>query len=135
MDLFEIIGDAMNPGSVGSIEKNNEIQKEINIKILFIKSAISIGIAVGLFFLIFRDGVHIEGIVFYLGGMFIYCVMSYFIIPKPDYSNIGWLGGLMDHPFKYSDDLNRMLIFLSGVLYPGRFIATTVMSWARLLKK
>ncbi len=135
MGLFEIFGESFNPGNVGGIEKNKAIKKAQNIRLLILKSILSMGIIFGVSFLIFRDGIDIAGIFIYISVMFIYCIFGYLIIPKPDYENIGWLGGLMDHPFRFSDDLNRMLIFLSIVLYPGRFIATTVMNWIWLLKK
>ena len=41
----------------------------------------------------------------------------------------------MDHPFRYSDDLNRMLIFFLIILYPGRLISTTIYIWILLLRK
>lgn len=135
MGLFEIFGESKNPGNVGGIEKNKDIDYDQSIWLIIINSVISIGILVGVYVLIFSDGLDIVGLFFYLGAMFIYCAVGYLIIPKPDYENIGWLGGLMDHPFRYSDDLNRFLIFLSAILYPGRFIATTVMMWVWLLKK
>ena len=135
MGLFEIFGESMNPGNVGGIEKNKGIKNDQSIKRLILRSIVAIGIVIGVYLFIFSEGLDIAGILFYIGVVFIYCVISYLIIPKPDYSNIGWLGGLMDHPFRFSDDLNRMLIFLSAILYPGRFIATTAMSWVLLLKK
>ncbi len=135
MGLLEIFGESFNPGNVGGIEKNKVVKNDQNIKTLILKSIVAIGIVVGVYLFIFSDGLDIAGTLFYIGVMFIYCVISYLIIPKPDYSNIGWLGGLLDHPFRYSDDLNRMLIFLSVILYPGRFIATTAMSWVWLLKR
>lgn len=54
---------------------------------------------------------------------------------KPDYSNIGWFGGLIDNPFKISDDVNRMIVLFMVILIPGRLISTTVVSWIHLLKK
>ena len=67
--------------------------------------------------------------------LFIYCLISYKVIPQSDTSNIGLLGGLIDHPFRYSDDINRFLILLSILLYPGRFIATTLILFIILFMK
>lgn len=36
---------------------------------------------------------------------------------EPDYNNIGWLGGLIDHPFRFSNDINRNLIFIKSFYY------------------
>ncbi len=135
MGLFEFIGEAMNPGSVGRIQSNKGINKNVNIRTLVLKSIISVGIIVGLYFLIFGRSFHLKGLLIYLGIMIVYCLIGFYIVPKPDYSNIGWLGGLIDHPFRYSDDLNRMLIFLVIVLYPGRLISTTVATWIWLNSK
>ena len=43
--------------------------------------------------------------------------------PRPDYSNVGFVGGLIDHPFRISDDYNRLLAFLILFFLPGRLIA------------
>lgn len=34
----------------------------------------------------------------YTGVAIVYCFLSYWIVPRPDYSNMGLLGGLIDHP-------------------------------------
>lgn len=62
-----------------------------------------------------------------------YLVAAYLLRPSPDYSNIGFLGGLIDHPFRYSDDINRFLMFLLAFLWPGRFVATAIMDIAKRL--
>ncbi len=46
---------------------------------------------------------------------------------------LGWLGGLMDHPFRYSDDINRFPIFLMIRLWPGRLIAESMIDTFLLL--
>lgn len=61
--------------------------------------------------------------------------ISYYIVPKPDYSNVGWFGGLVDNPFRYSDDLNRILILFMVILYPGRFLAQTMIQAFYLIRK
>lgn len=45
-----------------------------------------------------------------------------FVHPYADTSNLGWLGGLVDDPFRWSDDWNRSMIFLKILLMPGRFV-------------
>jgi len=63
----------------------------------------------------------------------IYLAIAYHVHPQPDMENIGWLGGLLDHPFRYSDDINRFLVFLVILLWPGRFIAESFVDSFRLL--
>ncbi len=50
-------------------------------------------------------------------------------------SNVGLLGGLIDNPFRYTDDLNRMLIVLFILMYPGRVISTTFIQTIVLFKR
>ncbi len=55
-----------------------------------------------------------------------YCLAAYFVRPEADTSNLGWAGGLIDHPFRFSDDINRLLLFLTIILWPGRFVAESL---------
>jgi hypothetical protein len=64
----------------------------------------------------------------------VYLMVGYFVRPEPDTSNLGWCGGLMDNPFRYSDDINRFLLFLQVVLLPGRFIAQSLSRSVELLQ-
>jgi hypothetical protein len=36
--------------------------------------------------------------------------------------NLGWFGGRMDNPFRYSDDINRFMLFLKVLFIPGRLL-------------
>jgi hypothetical protein len=67
-------------------------------------------------------------------GVFFYSFVAYFVHPEPDTSNIGWLGGLIDHPFRYSDDVNRFLMFLLIFLLPGRFLSESFVDLMRLIR-
>jgi len=135
MGLFEFFGEYLNPGNVGNIEKVDPNQLKKGKGMLIFKSILSVAILIGVYILIFGLKFQFKGFLIYVGIIFVYCLISYWIVPRPDYSNIGWLGGLMDHPFRYSDDLNRMLIFLLVILYPGRLISTTIYSWFLLLRE
>jgi hypothetical protein len=53
----------------------------------------------------------------------LYVVVSYRINPKPDYSDVGWLGGLLNNPFRLSDNYNRWQSYLQAVLLPGKLMA------------
>ncbi len=56
-----------------------------------------------------------------LGLLAMYLVVAYFVHPRPDRSNLGVAHGFIDHPFRWSDDKNRILLGLQVILYPGRF--------------
>lgn len=61
-----------------------------------------------------------------LAGIAFYCFVGYWIHPRPEMSNVGALGGVVDHPFRYTDDLNRMLLLLFILLGPGRFVTVSI---------
>lgn len=60
-----------------------------------------------------------------------YLVLAHYLRPSPDWSNMGWMGGALDNPFRISDDANRVLLFLSIVLWPGRFATTAILDLFR----
>ena len=61
----------------------------------------------------------------WLGLFAFYLFVSYFIRPEPDRTNLGW-AGFIDNPFRWSDDQNRMLLWLKVMLLPGRFAVAAV---------
>jgi hypothetical protein len=63
-----------------------------------------------------------------------YLAAGYWIRPRPDYSNLGIAGTPIDHPFRWSDDANRILVFLLVLFWPGRFIAETGVDIWRFLR-
>ncbi|MBI5363614.1 MAG: hypothetical protein HZA53_10585 [Planctomycetes bacterium] len=65
-------------------------------------------------------------------GTLLYLAVAFFVRPEPELRNVGWFGGLMDHPFRWSDDVNRWLAMLCIVLVPGRFASASIVALARL---
>jgi len=127
MGLFEIFFERRNPGAVGNIEKNNKSLKPVKLSILMIKLLISGAIIWFAYDKTIRGNLSVSNILIFIGVLSFYCFISYNFIPKPATSNMGWLGGMVDNPLRYSDDLNRMLVGLFVLLLPGRFVSTTVM--------
>jgi hypothetical protein len=134
MGLIEIIGELIRPGKVGTVDITKR-KREKHIGWLIVKTILSIAIVTVLYYLIYGKSFHTKELLLYITIMAVYSAAGYFILPKPDYTNIGWLGGIFDNPFKISDDINRMLIFVMILLMPGRLISTTVLSWIDLFKK
>ena len=60
-----------------------------------------------------------------------YCVGGYAVRPQPNYNDVGLLGGLINNPFRISDNINRWLIAVLVVLAPGRFVATSIRDLVR----
>jgi hypothetical protein len=135
MGLLEYLLERKNPGKVGTIESNSEPINRISIPLLIVKLVIALVILGGLLYITCGNNISVGNVVAFCIIMFLYCLISYHVVPKPDTSNVGLLGGLVDHPFKFTDDLNRFLIFLSILLFPGRFIATTFLQVVQLFKR
>jgi len=54
---------------------------------------------------------------------FLYSLMAHYVRPRPNTDNMGWIGGMMNDPFQYNDNINRALFQLHCTLGPGRFAA------------
>ncbi len=135
MSLFEWLGEGFNPGGIGSVEFNGRdrgSRPRFAVILCFLIAATLLGLWFHLLWNVFELRSAKEPGIAVIASL-AYLVFAYFVHPQPDMDNIGWLGGLFDHPFRYSDDINRFLIFLVIVLWPGRFIAESVVDAALLL--
>lgn len=134
MGLIEFIGELIRPGKIGTVDITKR-KKEKHLGMLIAKTILSIAIVTVVYYLIYGISFHITEVLLFITVMALYSAAGYFILPKPDYSNMGWFGGIFDNPFKISDDINRMLVFVMIILMPGRLISTTVLSWIYIFKK
>lgn len=66
-------------------------------------------------------------------GFVVYLLAGYFLRPKPDMTNLGYGGGLIDNPFRISDDRNRSLLWLAFALTPGYLLARPVVELFRYI--
>lgn len=62
-----------------------------------------------------------------------YLALGYGLRIEPNTRDLGLLGGLLDHPFKYTDDLNRFLLWAKILLFPGRLVATPIVGFVKKL--
>ena len=127
MSIFEYLFERKKSGNVGSFEKSKLSIKHVSIPILLLKLFISIFMVYGLFYITVSQSLNFINMMIFLLILFGYCLLSYKFIPRPDKSNMGLLGGIIDHPFRYTDDLNRVLILFLVLMYPGRFITLTAL--------
>ena len=65
-------------------------------------------------------------------GTIVYLFAAYFMHPEADETNLGWFGGMMNNPFRFSDNINRFLLFLKVFLLPGRFISEAFVDMVRM---
>jgi hypothetical protein len=67
-----------------------------------------------------------------VGGVTLaYVAMAHVVRIHHDPGDLGLFGGLMDNPFSFSDDVNRLMLFLQVLLLPGRLIAESVLGVLR----
>ena len=135
MSLFEWFGESSNPGPVGTVDvqsRSRGRRPRIGVLVCFGLAAVFLGLWA--YFVLGVWGVWsatgLVGVAVGTGG---YLFLGYTVHPKPDMSNVGWAGGLFDHPFRYSDDINRSLIFLTVALWPGRFVSESLVDMVGLV--
>ena len=131
MSIFEFFGEARNPGPLGGIDSPAPDRPPGRAAIpRAVIGALAVGVGV---VLLWQNA---SGPYLFLGLMFsaMYLITAFVVRPEPDYSNVGWLGGLIDHPFRYSDDINRLLIVLLIILWPGRFISDGLVDGWRVIR-
>ena len=128
MGLWEWMGESLDPGSFGSVELGGRNRQRTPWWVVLVCFGLAV-LLLGLWIYLvlgywrFRDPL---SLIFITLGTIAYLFLGYFCHPNPDTSNMGWMGGLFDNPFRFSDDMNRFWIFLILILYPGRFIAESM---------
>ena len=137
MGLLEWFFESGNPGPVGKVEINSPEPDDDNNEppgkwLIYIMVVIGLSLAVVGLYWVF-DNLHDGGFrrsLLRFCLFTLYVVVGHFIRPAPDHTNVGWLGGLVDNPFRISDDYNRWLLLAQISLIPGRLIAySLLMSW------
>ncbi|WP_080057911.1 hypothetical protein [Spirosoma aerolatum] len=135
MSFLEWFLEPNNPGPVGKLEVNApEPEDDEPPKKWLMWVAIGIGlilVGISLYAVFYNLGYAGFRTVFVkLCFLAIYVLLSHSITATPDYTNVGWLEGLIDNPFRISDDYNRWLIYIQVILLPGKLMAySLIMSW------
>jgi hypothetical protein len=132
MNLFEWLGESFNPGPVGDIDAGGQTLFDRGIKKGWAIFFMLIGLAVlGALLWFILSG---ENILWSLVFLVFYLLLSYLLTPRPESSNLGWLGGLINNPFRISDNINRFLVFFYLFLLPGKLMVFAIQPFYRLLK-
>ncbi|MEP6780537.1 MAG: hypothetical protein ABJC26_11655 [Gemmatimonadaceae bacterium] len=122
MSLFEWLGERNNPGPVGTVDQEPPLPTTRSSWVVYTLGVVGLLLSAGGAY-----GASLgnnRAVTFAL--LALYLVLSYSMRAQPDYSNIGWFGGMMDRPIRWSDDVNRNLAALRLVLGPGRFAVASV---------
>ncbi len=135
LDIIQWLGEAINPGPSGTIELHRPQRKRRKRIIAIIRLALAI------LLLVIWVGLLVPDIAkgntytknWILLGTLIYLALGYFVHPKPEYQNLGLFWGLIDNPFRISDNWNRWLVSLEVVLMPGCFVAVSLVESVELI--
>lgn len=136
MSFFEWLGESADPGPSGVTEFGARERGRQSRRRVLTRMVISLGMLGLLGYVMFQE-MGIREFHIYrntLVVLLVYSVIAYLVHPEPDTSNLGWLGGLWDHPFRYSDDANRFLLFLLIFLLPGRFLSESLVDFVCLIR-
>jgi len=136
MSIFEWFFERDNPGPTGTVETYHY---KLHWPRIWIIMAGTAALTALLFF--------IYGVAFHRWENFVlgdaclatfftlaYLVLSYYVYIKPDYDNMGYLG-FIDNPFKYTDDVNRFMMFFQMLLMPGKIISIPIVNLFSLFIK
>jgi hypothetical protein len=132
MGLIEWLGESFNPGPVGRIYADKQPLIPQGTKRIWI--ILSVGAGLGVLALLIWLASYAENKTIAFVALIIYLVASYLVTPKADLSNMGWFGGLLNNPFRISDNYNRLLFFASVILIPGKFVVYAIQAIYRLAK-
>ena len=137
MGLFEWLGESYFPGNVGTIKRGRKPRKNVPRYLVLINIVLSLGIFIGLYIYILSKGTEptIKNVSIYVISFVVYGILGRQYKPEPDYNNIGIGGVPIDHPFKISDDINRLLVILKILLWPGHYMSRSVIEFYHLVKK
>lgn len=131
MSLFEWLGEYYNPKNIGEIIKETPPKKNKPKYKIYIHFVISILLIIGYYYLWLNNDTtfNFKKIIIISILLIVYLLIAYNYKIRPDYNNIGLFGTPIDHPFRFSDDINRFYIFSELFLLPGRYITSSIIGF------
>jgi hypothetical protein len=132
MRLFDWLGQAFKPGPIGHIYTNAQPFLPAGVKRIWIILFFILGLSI--LALLIWLGFQAEDKITAFASIIAYLLVSHYITPKPEMTNMGWLGGLINNPFRVSDNYNRWLFFFSAVLIPGKLVIFAIEAVLKLAK-
>jgi amino acid transporter len=134
MSLLEWFLESKNPGPVGKVKINSsepddgEPPRKWIIWVVVVIGLVLTGM--GLYWVFYNTRIQgAKPILIKLCCFALYVLISHSVTATPDHTNMGWLG-VIDNPFRISDDFNRWLLFIQIILLPGKLVAYSLaISW------
>ena len=132
MELFGWLLERHNPGPTGSVETHYNSRNRTHLSIITGGMAGLIAGILPFYFMAENNGFSWSTFGIYSVLVIIYLFASYRLNPVPETQNIG-IFGFINNPFKYTDDINRFLVFFKVFLYPGRLIGIGLVDFWSLI--
>lgn len=132
---YELVGEQSHPQNRGQVRLNTfyETRKKPWWLVLLKLSALVVMFAVGYLLLLPLVPLPMwKSVTVVTGIILVYTGLAFFVRPEPNFDNMGFVGGLMNDPTQYSDNLNRALWKAHCLLGPGRFFAETLLDCCTL---
>ncbi|MCO4747051.1 MAG: hypothetical protein KC912_19805 [Proteobacteria bacterium] len=134
MGLFEFIGEQFSPGPTRGSELPDVPRHGSTLSVL-VRVAVASALVVGALAAVWwvPETSDLDMVSYAAIALFLYVVVSTFLRPRPSLDNLGWAGGLIDNPLRYSDDINRTKLLIAVLMSPGRFIGLSffdLLQWA-----
>jgi hypothetical protein len=134
MSLFETIGEAFDPGPIGTLASPTDLPTDVPSRAAgLVRGTLGVALLAGWLYLSCARWAHwnLNDCAIIVVATVVYLGFGYRVRPEPNYDNVGWFSGFMDNPFRISDDINRFLVLLMPLLWPARFVATSLLGLAR----
>jgi len=113
------MGEQFRPGPVGRLRRDEEpAWHPSNRFVVWVITLLGIGIFSVLVWQLLQWDKPWEGVLL----LSVYLLLAWLFSPRPDTSNMGWFGGLLNNPFRISDNVNRWLLFFALFLLPGKLV-------------
>ncbi|EAQ79973.1 hypothetical protein [Blastopirellula marina] len=136
-DTFSSSASSCSYSDYGAIEVNTEHVPQRSRVVVTFKMIVSLAMMVGagywLFYQPHLPASLVPRLAIIAGVELIYVGFAFFIVPRPNLNDVGYLGGFVNNPIRYSDNYNRSLRSWSIMLAPGRFISSSFLDFATLL--
>lgn len=126
MSILELIGEVARPGRTGSIEVGTPAPGDWHPRRILARAVVAATLLVAAIVALTRYAASVGDFLIGAGLLAAYLAIAHWCEPRPARDNVGFLGGLVDHPFRLSDDANRLLGMLQGILWPGRFVTVSL---------